>query len=1028
MVSANHASKPLSVVRVLKVCLFLVLACSCTAAQGGGRTIAQYAHTAWGPKDGVPAPILALAQTSDGYLWVGSGDGLYRFDGVVFERYEPQSGGPLPCCAVTALLALPDGGLWIAYTPGAIRLLRNGNATSFTILNESAHQQITSFAQDPTGTVWAADDGGLLRLEGRQWKEVGSDWNFQGSNSKALFVDRQGTLWAYTDHMLVFLPPGARRFQPTGISVGDVLQIAQAPNGKLWMAEESVRPIPLSNKGQSPDETKIQVNSQAVLFDSDGALWIASFGNGIVRSQAPEFLKGKVGISSSAVESFTAKDGLSDDFVRCILRDREGNIWVATDNGLDRFRKTNLIPVVLPFMHQDAIAAPENNGDIWVAGVNSMVRVHEGRAERIHVPFHQALFAFRDSSGAIWWICPDAIYRYEAGSYSRIALPWLPKLDPPRTIAATVDDSGVLWLWGERQGGFYREKGVWHRLNVAPEFAKLNPWTAFTDWTGRSWFGFLGSTILLVTDKNTHRVSTPGESPVGSTLWIRGQGHHIWLAGTLGLAFFDGNRFRRIVPADAETFGVTLAVEETSNGDLWLAENARVIEISAKEAQQALADPSYRVKYRSFDSFDGFPGKLIGSMMNSIETLGTDGRLWFIGSTGLARIDPANIFTNTIPPPVLIQSIKANGRVSESLTNIVLPPRTTDLQIRYTALSLSVPEKVRFKYRLEGVDKDWQDAGNRREAFYNRLGPGNYHFQVVACNNDGVWNDVGSALNFKIAPAWFQTIWFQAFCGCVFLFLLWLLYQLRVKQLERQFAIGLEARVNERTRIARELHDTLLQDFHGLMFQFQAGRNLISRRPDEAMRSLDEAIGDTKKALAESRDAIQGLRSEPIAGGDLAELLKATSQELAHAGDDEREPPEFVLIEEGEHRDLSPAVREEVHRIALEILRNAYQHAHAHHIEAEIRYGVEMFRIRIRDDGKGIDPEVLKEGGRPGHWGLRGIRERAERTGAHVDFWSEDGAGTEVQIEVPGPIAYERSPDGVWSRLLQKVRKRAGYS
>jgi len=326
------------------------------------------------------------------------------------------------------------------------------------------------------------------------------------------------------------------------------------------------------------------------------------------------------------------------------------------------------------------------------------------------------------------------------------------------------------------------------------------------------------------------------------------------------------------------------------------------------------------------------------------------------------------------------------------------------------------------------VDKDWQDAGGRREAFYNRLGPGEYHFQVLACNNDGVWNDVGATLNFKIAPAWFQTIWFEAFGGCVFLLLLWLLYQLRVNQLQRQFAIGLEARVDERTRIARELHDTLLQDFHGLMFQFQAGRNLIGRRPEEAIRSLDEALADTKKALATSRDAIQGLRSEPFAGGNLAQFLKTASQELAHSGDEDREPPKFDLIEEGEGLNLSQTIREEICRVALEILRNAYQHAQAHHIEAELRYGVETFRLRIRDDGRGVDPEVLKEGGRPGHWGLRGIRERAERIGAHVDFWSEAGAGTEVQIEVPGSIAYEKSPDRVWSRLLRKVKHRARHS
>jgi signal transduction histidine kinase len=844
-----------------------------------------------------------------------------------------------------------------------------------------------------------------------------------------VFVDRQGTLWAVADGTLVLLPAGSRRFESSGIAVGQVAQIAQAPDGKLWIADtRSVYSIPLPDNRQPTGESEIQVGSQSLLFDGDGSLWIGSIDYGVLRYQTPELLKGKISKVSAAVVSFNSKGGLSDDFVDIIFQDRENNIWVGTNNGLDRFRKANVEPVTLPLKTNEMIPTPGNAGDVWVARAKSLVRIHGGSVQRSHSIPSDVISAYRDPLGATWWVCNDGIYHFDAGIFTRIALPWVHQLDAPESVVATVDGSGTLWVSADREGLFYRQKGLWHRLEVAPRGVNMTPRTAFTDTRGRAWFGFVDGTMLLLNNGTIQRVFPARESPVGYVRMFNGRGSHLWVVGARGLAYFDGNEFRKIAPADAETFGNTEAVEETSNGDLWLGENMRLVKIAAGEIQRALGDPTYRVKYRGFDSFDGLSGTLAGISPFSHDTLGTDGRLWYVTTTGLVHIDPANILTNTIPPPVSIRSIKADGRVSESLTNIVLPARTTELQISYTALSLSGPERVRFRYRLEGVDKDWNDAGSRREAFYNGLGPGKYHFQVIACNNDGVWNDVGSTLEFKIAPAWFQTIWFQAFCGCVFLFLLWLLYQLRVNQLERQFAIGLDARVNERTRIARELHDTLLQDFHGLMFQFQAGRNLISRRPDEAMRSLDEAIGDTKKALAESRDAIQGLRSEPVAGGDLAELLKTASLELAHAGDEDREPPEFVLIEEGEHRDLSPAVRDEVHRIALEILRNAYRHADAERIEAEIRYADGAFRVRIRDDGKGIDTDFLKEGGRPGHWGLRGIRERAERIGARVDFWSEAGAGTEVQIEVPGSIAYERSPDGVWSRLLRKVRKRGRRS
>lgn len=314
---------------------------------------------------------------------------------------------------------------------------------------------------------------------------------------------------------------------------------------------------------------------------------------------------------------------------------------------------------------------------------------------------------------------------------------------------------------------------------------------------------------------------------------------------------------------------------------------------------------------------------------------------------------------------------------------------------------------------LEGHDAGWQDAGTRRQAFYNDLGPNNYRFRLIACNSDGVWNEAGESLEFSILPAYYQTTWFRGICAVVFMLLVWCIFQIRVQQLHRQLAIAFEARVKERARIARDLHDTLLQTLHGLLFQFQAIRNLLPRRPDVAMRSLEDAINETEKALTESRNAIQGLRSEPISGGSLAELLTATGLELAAVGGSNQPSPIFGLIEEGRVRILSSTASDEIRRIAFELLRNAFRHAQATKIEAEIRYDEQVLRVRIRDNGTGIDPKVLKDGGRPGHWGLRGIRERADRIGAHLDFWSEAGAGTEVEVTIPAAVAYEKSKEGL---------------
>jgi signal transduction histidine kinase len=356
---------------------------------------------------------------------------------------------------------------------------------------------------------------------------------------------------------------------------------------------------------------------------------------------------------------------------------------------------------------------------------------------------------------------------------------------------------------------------------------------------------------------------------------------------------------------------------------------------------------------------------------------------------------------------VHIEEIMADRRSYAAGSNLSLPSLTRDLEIDYTALSFMAPQKVRFRYKLEGHDTEWQEPGARRQAFYSDLRPRKYKFRVIACNNDGVWNEEGATLDFSVAPAWYQTIWFRVSCAGSFVLLLWALYQLRLQQLQRQVNVGVEVRVNERTRIARELHDTLLQSFHGLMFQFQAARNMLPRRPEEAMQVLDGAISATEQAITEGRGAIQDLRSEYTAPGDLAELLTTMGQELTDVQNTNSDSPVFRVIVEGERRTLAPVLQNEVCRIAREVLRNAVRHAHAHRIEAEIRYDEQALRLRIRDDGRGLDPKVLEGGGTVGHWGLRGVRERAQQIGAQLDFWTEAGAGTEVQLTVPGAVAYK---------------------
>jgi signal transduction histidine kinase len=388
-----------------------------------------------------------------------------------------------------------------------------------------------------------------------------------------------------------------------------------------------------------------------------------------------------------------------------------------------------------------------------------------------------------------------------------------------------------------------------------------------------------------------------------------------------------------------------------------------------------------------------------------------DGRLWFLPSDGASVVDPRHLPFNRLVPPVHIEQVTANHKTydvpSDAKANLRLPALVRDLEIDYAALSLVAPEKVLFRYRLEGYDGEWQDAGNRRQAFYTNLKPKNYRFRVMACNNSGVWNEAGASLDFSVAPTYYQTLWFQLSCAAAFLALLWALYRYRLHQIGREFNARLDERVSERTRIARELHDTLLQSFQGVVFRFQAVRNMLPRRPEEAMQALDGALERTDQAIAEGRDAIQGLRASTVVTNELVQAVTALGNEMP-SHDSAHGATRFHVVVEGPTHDLHPILRDEVYAIAREAVRNAFRHAQARTIEVDITYNGSSFELRIRDDGKGVDPGIVAEG-RAGHYGVPGMRERAKRIGAQLNFWTGNRAGTEIELSIPASIAYGTS-------------------
>jgi signal transduction histidine kinase len=386
-------------------------------------------------------------------------------------------------------------------------------------------------------------------------------------------------------------------------------------------------------------------------------------------------------------------------------------------------------------------------------------------------------------------------------------------------------------------------------------------------------------------------------------------------------------------------------------------------------------------------------------------------------------LDTDRLYENPLPPPVYVGGVVADHERFDATSFIKVPARSRDLEIDYTAPSFSVPQKVRFRYMLEGRDQEWQDAGTRRQAFYTDLKPGHYGFRVTACNSNGVWNQTGTSLDFVVLPAFYQTVWFRSLCVILFLAAVAGLYQLRLRQLARQYGMRLEERVSERTRIARELHDTLLQSFHGLLLRFQSASELFPTRPAEAKQTLDSAIEQAAQAITEGRDAVQGLRSSTVVTNDLALAINTLGEELA-GGETNPNASAFHVGVEGTPRDLHPILRDEVYRIAGEAMRNAFRHAAAKRIEVEIRYDERQFRLRVRDDGKGIDPKSLDEDGRPGHYGWRGMRERAKLLGGKLTVWSKVEAGTEVELRIPAAKAYATADGRRRSWLEEKLAEK----
>ncbi|MFD1952150.1 two-component regulator propeller domain-containing protein [Sphingomonas arantia] len=993
-----------SVPKFLLLAMLTALLSLCEAGVANAqRSLQQLRHTAWTSRDGAPPEIWALAQSNDGYLWLGTGSGLYRFDGARFEKFRPFGGERLPSLNVNSLLATRSGDLWIGFASGAVARLRSGHLTIFDLGLPPV--PVLELAEDRAGGIWAAlgedDRGGVARFHRGRWESVGDAYGVVAGAATSVLGARDGSVWIAAGGELEVLRPGARRFSRVAASAAGRPKLKQSPDGAIWLttgARPGLQRIAAWPAQAAPTwivpPGTANPRAESILFDRHGSLW-GTYGSGGVFRLSSVGLVGRTLPADGAKERFGVERGLTSNLANPILEDREGNVWVGTNLGLDQFRETSAVVATgLPTDSRNGFRiAPGPAGTMYVTSNDALFQASADRVARKLVQLPRRTLVLHTDARSRTWIGTDRTLGILSGTRVRdVPLPWA----GPRPFALIEDAAGRICV-SSAEGAFCRMPYGW---KAEPRLASRSilPMQMLRDALGRIWIAEAHRIEMI--DGPARRVFSARDDPaLGTVVVIAGRGRHVYAGGDFGLARFDGRRFVTL-KADVHPFlSRTAGIVETAEGDLWLNTVAGVVRIDRADVDDAFAHTARRLKARVFDRNDGMPGVAQQDSWSQTAIEASDGRLWFITRLGVAWIDPKRLSFNALPPPVVVQSLVSGGRSYAADTPITLPKGASNLQIEYTATSLSVPSRVRFRYQLEGVDDGWVDAGPRREAFYTGLGPGRYKFQLMAANDDGVWSRRPATLAFEIPPTFFQSWPFRVLCGFGLLGLVWLGYALRLRAVARRIRAQMAERMGERERIARELHDTLLQSVQTLTLHVQvAAEDLPQGAPERS--KLEHALTRADRAIAEGRDRVRDLRARYDPDGIAAILAEIADTQ----GFD---PASSVRIQTiGDPRRLAPIALDEIVHIAAEAIANVRLHARATELLIELRFA-RPFSIRFADNGIGIAPAILDSGGRDGHYGLQGMRERARKLRGTLTVCSAVGGGTEVMLTIPAYVAYD---------------------
>ncbi len=935
----------------------------------------EYASTTWTHRDGLRSTFIrSIVQTADGYIWLGTTDGLFRFDGVRFVQWRSKEQHGLG--VVNALCAARDGTLLVGTESGIVGRVRGENLVS--IRSGAAVQAVF---EDRDGTVWAAAGDRLLQYRSDLSSSTPAEVSLPSSFLSGPFQDSRGSIWLSTEDGVERL--GQNRL--TKILSGK-MWLSRDASGAIWATRDDGFSEPVDARSTFHESGRLNIHT--VLHDSRGTTWIGTFGSGLFRVRPAD----------GRMEHWTQSAGLVDNSISSLFEDREHNLWVGTRNGLQRLHDSK----IKTLSSRDGLASDEvvalasaADGTVWAATSRGVNRVDHGHRDQ-YLKGSKVNAIASDLQSRLWVGTATGVVRVTNAQAESI--PMSPQLTHITTIA--VDTHDDVWLCDAIHGLFRWSNGHIDDFSQERLLQGKPILTAEADSRGRLWFG-LNHGGIAVFEKGRFRAYSDRDGLPGSsvTSMVADDDGAIWIGTESGLSRFDGSKFVTWTTADGLPGDRVLWVLSDHHDLLWIGFSFGIASIKRTALDAAARNRSDRIEFNLLDSGDGLNGNPSRNGQ-SPAVQSSDGTVWFQTSEGIGIIDPRRLSKNPVAPPVQIEGMTADGARIDLGNPIRLQPRTRDVHFDYTALSFVEPRRVRFRYMLEGYDSSWQEADTRRQAFYTNLPPRPYRFRVLASNNDGVWNEAGAALQFDLLPAFYQTFWFEAFCLIMLLVLGLGIYRWRVWQLTARLRTRFGERLAERTRIAQELHDNLLQSVLGISLQLEVTDEMLAA--DAAARKpLEQALRLSKAAMTEGRRALNDLRTQKVTSDDLVRAFAQVAKDFPS-----HEAPHVDVLTEGEERPLNAVAGQDVLQIARQAIANALQHSNARRVHVLLSYRRGGLCVRVKDNGRGIDENTLNLG-KAGHHGIAGMRERAGRIGATLSILSRAGEGTEVCLDVPEHLIYD---------------------